>query len=118
MKQIGINVQHLVGQGYNGAAIMSGKCSGVQERIITIVPQTLYVHCFAHRLNLLIVQAVKGVVAVADFFATLQMCYNFLSGSNVHSRWIAFQKNTYPNEQPVEFKTMSDNAQVRYKIKI
>lgn len=108
MKRIGVNIQHLVGQGYDGAAVMSGKCSGVQARIRSIVPQALYVHCFAHRLNLVIVQAVKSVVPVADFFATLQMCYNFLSGSNVHSRWIAFQKNMYLNEQPVEFKTMSE----------
>ena len=108
MKQIGVNIHNLVGQGYDGAAVMSGKCAGVQEKIRTIVPQALYVHCFAHRLNLVIVQAVKSVVPVADFFAALQLCYNILSGSNVHSRWIAFQKDMYPNEQPVEFKTMSD----------
>ena len=90
---------------------MSGKCAGVhdQEKIRTIVPQALYnVHCFAHRLNLVIVKAVKSIVPVTDFSAALQLCYNFLSGSNVHSRWIAFQKDMYPNEQPVEFKTMSD----------
>ena len=108
MKQIGVNIYNLVGQGYDGAAVMSGKCAGVQEKIRTIILQALYVHCFAHRLNLVIVQAVKSVVPVADFFAALQLCYNFLSSSNVHSRWIAFQKDMYPNEQPVEFKTMSD----------
>ncbi|XP_028415016.1 zinc finger MYM-type protein 1-like [Dendronephthya gigantea] len=75
-KQIGVNINNLVAQGYDGAAVMSGKCSGVQERIKTVVPQALYVHCFAHRPNLVIVQAVKSVVPVADFFAALQMCYN------------------------------------------
>ena len=120
MKQIGVNIYNLVGQGYDGADVMSGKCAGVQEKIRTIVPQALYVHCFAHRLNLLIVQAVKSVVPVADFFAALQLCYNFLSGCHVHSRWIAFQKDMYPNEQPVEFKTMSDTRWARqcYKISI
>ena len=87
---------------------MSGKCSGVQQRIKEVVPQAIYVHCLANRLNLVIVQAVKSVVPVADFFATLQLCYNFLSGSNVHSQWVAFQKNKHPSEKPVEFKTMSD----------
>jgi len=108
LKQIGVSIHNLVGQGYDGAAVMSGKCAGVQEKIRTIVPQALYVHCFAHRLNLVIVQAVKSVVPVADFFAVLQLGYNFLSGSNVHSRWVAFQKEMYPNEQPIKFKTMSD----------
>ena len=116
LKQIGINIKNLVAQGYDGAAVMSGKCSGVQQRIKEIVPQAIYVHCLAHRLNLVIVQAVKSVVPVADFFATLQLCYNFLSGSNVHSQWVAFQKNKHPSEKPVEFKTMSDTrwaSQVR-----
>ena len=80
------------------------------------MPQAIYVHCLAHRLNLVIVQPVKSVVPVADFFATLQLRYNFLSGSNVHSQWVAFEKNKNPSVNPVEFKTMSDTrwaSQVR-----
>ena len=50
----------------------------------------------------------KYIVPVVDFFAALQMCYNFLSGSNVHSIWIAFQKDMYPDQQPIQSKTMSD----------
>ena len=73
MKQIGININDLVAQGYDGAAMMSGRCSGVQQRIREIVPQAMYVHRLAHRLNLVIVQAVKSVAPVADFFATLQL---------------------------------------------
>ncbi|XP_028395720.1 zinc finger protein 345-like [Dendronephthya gigantea] len=119
MKQIGVNINNLVAQGYDGAAVMSGKCSGVQERIKTVVPQALYVHCFAHRVNLVIVQAVKSVVPVADFFAALQMCYNFLSGSNVHLRWIAFQKDMhmYPDQKPIEFKIMSDTREAMSGLK-
>ena len=86
LKQIGVSIHNLVGQGYDGAAVMSGKCADVQEKVRTIVPQALYVHCFAHRLNFVIVQVVKSVVPVADSFAVLQLGYNFLSGSNVHSR--------------------------------
>ena len=77
-------------------SVMSGKCSGVQERIRRVVPQALYVHCFAHRLNLVIVDVVKSVLPVADFFAIVQLCYNFLSGSNVHSQWLHFQKEMIP----------------------
>ena len=35
---------------------MSGRCSGVQQRIREIVPQAVYVHCLAHRLNFVIVR--------------------------------------------------------------
>ena len=104
MQQIGINIKNLVGQGYDGAAVMSGRYSGVQERIKEIVTQASYVHCLAHRLNLVIVQAVKSIVPVADFFATLQLCFNVLSGSNVHSQWVTFQKDKCPDHKPVDLK--------------
>ena len=55
MKQIGININNLVAQGYDRAAVMSGRCSGVQQRI-EIVPQAVYVHCLTHRLNFVIVR--------------------------------------------------------------
>ena len=108
IKQNGVNIHNFVGQGYDRAAVMGAKCGGVQEKIRTNVPQAVYVHCFEDRLNLVIVEAVKIVVPVADFSAALQLCYSFLCGSNAHSRWIAFQKNMYPNEQPVEFKKVSN----------
>ncbi|KAL4126545.1 hypothetical protein QTP88_010766 [Uroleucon formosanum] len=40
------------GQGYDGAAVMSGIYSGVQKRISDIIPTASYVHCTAHNLNL------------------------------------------------------------------
>lgn len=44
----------------------------------------IYFHCYARRLNLVIAQAVKSVVSVADLFAALQLCCFFLSGFIVH----------------------------------
>ena len=74
----------------------------------------MYFHCANHKLNLVIVDSVKGVMPVADFFVTLQFAYNFLCGSNVHSRWVDFQKKM--GLKPIEFKRLSDtrwSAQVR-----
>ncbi len=42
----------LVGQGYDGAATMSGKKTGVAIRICSDYPTVLCVHCHSHRLNL------------------------------------------------------------------
>ncbi|KAJ8036177.1 Zinc finger MYM-type protein 1 [Holothuria leucospilota] len=116
LKSEGIDINNLVGQGYDGASVMNGKLSGVQERIRRKIPQTLYVHCFAHRLNLVIVETVKSVVPVVDFFAVLQSSYNFLSGSHIHKQWIKWQQKMYPKARVVEFKGMSDTrwaSQVR-----
>ena len=45
------------GQGYDGAANMSGKYNGVQARIKELVPGAEYTHCQAHNLNLCIIHA-------------------------------------------------------------
>lgn len=42
----------MYGQGYDGAANMSGQFKGVKSIIQTKYPKALYVHCVAHSLNL------------------------------------------------------------------
>ena len=57
----------IVSQGYDGASIMSGHCSGVQQRIKQVAPQAVYVHCHAHCLNLALVNTAKRVPEAAEF---------------------------------------------------
>ncbi|KAL4141563.1 hypothetical protein QTP88_004184 [Uroleucon formosanum] len=52
LKQFGVDTKYLRGQGYDGAAAMSGKYNGVQAHIREIYPNAIYVHCSAHSLNL------------------------------------------------------------------
>jgi 3-methyladenine DNA glycosylase Mpg len=47
-----IETQAMRGQGYDGAANMADKFSGVRTRIQTEIPEVYYVHCYAHCLNL------------------------------------------------------------------
>ncbi|CAN7978385.1 unnamed protein product [Ixodes persulcatus] len=49
----------LCGQGYDGAASMSGHLNGVQVIILETVPRALYVHCSAHSLNLALLHSCK-----------------------------------------------------------
>jgi hypothetical protein len=44
-------------QGYDGAANMAGKFSGVRTRIQTEIPEAYYVHRYAHCLNLAVVKS-------------------------------------------------------------
>ncbi|XP_061181206.1 zinc finger MYM-type protein 1-like [Saccostrea echinata] len=53
----GIDIAKMRAQGYDGAANMSGKYSGVQARIRQVVPGALYVHCKSHCLNLAVVHS-------------------------------------------------------------
>jgi len=54
---IGVDLAYMVGQGYDGAAAMSGDKNGVQKHIAEKCPSALYVHCAAHSLNLCLMKA-------------------------------------------------------------
>uniref|UniRef100_A0A3B3HAC2 TTF-type domain-containing protein n=1 Tax=Oryzias latipes TaxID=8090 RepID=A0A3B3HAC2_ORYLA len=83
---------HLVGQAYDGASVMSGKNTGVQARIKSEAPLAFYVHCNAHCLNLVLVDSVKFIPEANCFFSLLQKLYVFVSGSYVHQRWLEIQR--------------------------
>uniref|UniRef100_A0A3Q1G6C2 DUF4371 domain-containing protein n=1 Tax=Acanthochromis polyacanthus TaxID=80966 RepID=A0A3Q1G6C2_9TELE len=61
---------NLVGQGYDGASVMSGKHSGVAARIKTGAKHAFYGHCNAHCLNLVLTDTVKAVPEADCFFCT------------------------------------------------
>ena len=44
----------LIAQAYDGAAVMKGSINGVQVQMKKFFPHAHYVHCHAHRLNLII----------------------------------------------------------------
>ena len=58
----------IVSQGYDGTSVMSGKHSGVQQHIKAILPQAIYIHCYAHTLNLVLVDVVKSIRNANNFF--------------------------------------------------
>ena len=53
-----LNVQNVVGQGYDGGSNMRGAAKGVQARVKQVNPLALFTHCFAHNLNRVLVNAV------------------------------------------------------------
>ncbi|KAE9543274.1 hypothetical protein AGLY_003185 [Aphis glycines] len=57
IKQIGLSLMNLRGQGYDGAANMSGKFKGTQAYILKQQLLTTYVHWYSHCLNLVLVKA-------------------------------------------------------------
>ncbi|XP_014669630.1 PREDICTED: zinc finger MYM-type protein 1-like [Priapulus caudatus] len=109
LKSHGVDFQrNLVGQGYDGASVMSGKISGVAARVRKEAKYAYYVHCHAHRLNLVLVDVTKGIADAANFFSLLEKVYVYVSGSYVHSKWIEIQKEMYPGQPTRELKRLSD----------
>ncbi|XP_042441419.1 zinc finger MYM-type protein 1-like [Zingiber officinale] len=63
----GLSVARLRGQGYDGASNMSGEFNGLKSLIMKENPYALYVHCFAHQLQLLVVTVAQANQYVCDF---------------------------------------------------
>jgi hypothetical protein len=95
MKEImltGINNMLILGQCYDGASVMSGKNKGVQTKLREIYPNALYTHCYAHRLNLVLVDTVSDLPKAFEFFSLVEALYVFLSRPNAHERYVRFQQ--------------------------
>jgi len=58
---INMSSLHIVAQSYDGASVMSGCLGCVQAKIKEKHPYGIYIHCMAHRLNLVVVVMCKGV---------------------------------------------------------
>lgn len=71
----------LRGQGYDGAANMSGVYSGVQARLKSKQKLATYIHCASHNLNLVLNDAMNSSMEVKTFFGLVEKIYTFFSNS-------------------------------------
>ena len=104
----GIDRNLCIGQCYDGAAVMSGCKNGVQKKFRADVPQAVYVHCFNHRLNLVLVDCVHDIQNAAEFFEAMESLYVFFAGSVPHDEFVKKQKEMSPSKQTIELKRLSD----------
>ena len=68
----------MVGQGYDGAANMSGKFKGVQTVIRNLYPRAIFVHCAAYSLNLAVSSACE-VQSVRNCMGIVGKMHNFFN---------------------------------------
>ena len=60
----GLDLRALVGQGYDGANVISGSKNGLQKKASDAYPNAIYVHCRSHVLNLDLAGACTGIDSV------------------------------------------------------
>ena len=95
----------IVSQGtYDGASVMSGRCSGVQQHIRELNPQAIYIHCHVHCLNMVLVDCIKSNSAASEFFVVVQSLYTFLSTRKAHVVYVEIQKKLHPDSRIGNFK--------------
>ena len=84
MKNLGLDLTHCVGQCYDGASVMSGRLNGVQVHVrMECKSPCLYVHCYAHRINLVVVGACNNSQYVIEALGSMEAIYCFTNASTL-----------------------------------
>ena len=108
----GLNVENVVGQGYDGGSNMSGVHKGVQARIRELNPRALFTQCYAHCLNRALVNAVSSRehTAARNFFGVVELVYSFVEGSAArHHHFISVQQRLLGNnDRPFHLKGLCE----------
>ncbi|XP_042467270.1 zinc finger MYM-type protein 1-like [Zingiber officinale] len=83
--QHGLSLSRLRGQGYDGASNMRGEFNGLKSLILQENPFAMYVHCFSHQLQLVLVVVAHDNFTVSEFFGYITMIVN-ISGASCKRR--------------------------------
>ena len=63
-----LSLSNLRGQGYDKASNMQGDINSLKTLILKEKKLVIYVHCFAHQLQLTLVAIAKNHISIAEFF--------------------------------------------------
>ena len=61
----------LIAQTCDRAAVMSGELNGLQVKVKNSAPDAIFIHCLAHKLNFVLIQAALHISKCNIFFSTL-----------------------------------------------
>ncbi|XP_058783025.1 uncharacterized protein LOC131657670 [Vicia villosa] len=76
-----LSVSRIRGQGYDGASNMRGEFNGLQRKILDENRYAFYVHCYAHRLQLVVVSVASSCSSIHDFFEYISLIVTTTSAS-------------------------------------
>ena len=109
LSKVGLTTDNLVGQCYDGASNMRGIHAGVQVKVKEIQPRAIYCHCYAHCVNLVLVEATSSNQCCRNFFGVIQNLYTFIEASpHRHSTLVAFMKELSSKPHVKTLKKLSD----------
>ena len=106
-----LNVNDVVGPGYDGGSNMRGASKGVQARIKELNKNAIFTHCYAHNLNRALVNASCDTSRsdVRNFFGTVELIFTFIEGNAArHAYFLSQQRESDPNEVALHLAGLSD----------
>ena len=84
-------------QTYDGATVMAGRLNGVQAIVREHCPMALFVHCYAHQLNLALLHGAKTIKEVKLFICNITAFHTFFSRSSTRSEVLRQQGFKLPH---------------------
>jgi hypothetical protein len=94
-----VDIQWVVGQGYDGAGNVRGKCQGLKTKIQEINSKAVYIWCHGHRFNLVIEATAACCPDVRNALGVLEELYVFFSGHKRNSLFMVAQKDVSHRQQ-------------------
>ncbi|XP_058783665.1 uncharacterized protein LOC131658382 [Vicia villosa] len=76
-----LSILRIRGQGYDGSSNMRGEFNGLQRKILDENPYAFYVHCYAHRLQFVVVSVASSCSSIHDFFEYISLIVTTTSAS-------------------------------------
>ncbi|CAF4599072.1 unnamed protein product [Rotaria socialis] len=84
LSSLNIDLQNCIAVCFDGAAVMAGKNGGVQALLRQqYIPHAIYIHCYAHKLNLVICDVTKEVPYLSEFYSIISKIYTYFHKSSV-----------------------------------
>jgi hypothetical protein len=102
LREYGIVTQAMRGQGYDWAANMAGKFSGVRTRIQAEIPEAYYVHCYAHCLNLAVVKSCPLPIVRNTIDTVKDVSYVFHYSSKRTGRFKTILQHVQADEEQLD----------------
>lgn len=72
----------IVSQTYDGASVMAGDHGGVQFFVKQVCKNAIFFHCYAHRLNLVLLHCSKCIKQIRHFMCNLSVFHEFFNKSS------------------------------------
>lgn len=74
-------VGKLVAQSYDGAAVAASELDAAQAQVKKAAPEAMFYHCYAHKLNLVLMQSARCLPESGTFFQMVEGLGRFFSAS-------------------------------------
>ena len=111
LSELGLDVNRIRGQGYDGAGSVAGVKNGAAAHILRINKLALYFHCYSHKLSLAICKNFQ-ITSVSNMMEVVQKISYFFKNSE--QRQLCFERHVEKYCPSSSCKKLKDPCKTRW----